>query len=104
MEGHERAPAILGALARVARARPSSRLDRRAMAAGVPEDAGRARSCCSQPSEEKLSATTDAPVALVAQYVLPGDVLVRTDVTGQAEHALAENVAHHLGRAALDGV
>ena len=34
----------------------------------------------------------------------PGEVLVDADVAGKAEHALAEDVAHDLRRAALDGV
>ncbi len=41
---------------------------------------------------------------LVARHRAPGDVLVDPHVAGQAEHALAEDVAHHLGRAALDRV
>ena len=35
--------------------------------------------------------------------VLPGNVLVDARLAGKAEHPLAEDVAHDLGRAALDG-
>ena len=42
--------------------------------------------------------------ALVARDGAPGDVLVDADVAGQAEHPLAEDVAHDLGGAALDRV
>src|SRR5262245_147248 len=39
-----------------------------------------------------------------ARHVLPGDVLVDARLAGQPEHALAQDVAHDLGGAALDRV
>ena len=41
---------------------------------------------------------------LVAGDVHPRLVLVGAHVAGQAQHPLAEDVAHHFGRATLDGV
>src|SRR5690606_7485550 len=43
-------------------------------------------------------------IALAAGNLGPGLVLVHPDVAGEAEHALAEDVLHDLGGAALDGV
>ena len=40
----------------------------------------------------------------VARHLRPGQVLVGAHVAGQAEHPLAEDVAHDLGGAALDRV
>src|SRR5258708_3872236 len=56
----------------------------------------------------RFSALWSVPVTAgsrsAARDVLPGQLLVGADVARQAEHPLAEDVAHHLGRASLDGV
>src|SRR5688500_3190493 len=41
---------------------------------------------------------------LRARHLDPGELLVDADVAGEAEHPLAEDVAHDLGGAALDRV
>ena len=42
--------------------------------------------------------------AVSARHLFPGDVFVDAGLAGEAEDALAEDVAHDLGRAALDRV
>ena len=53
---------------------------------------------------EGLAVRPDRRRASVARHLRPGQPLVGPHVAGEAEHPLAQDVAHDLGRAALDGV
>src|ERR1700733_11579603 len=46
--------------------------------------------------------TTAAPST--ARHVLPGELLVRAHVAGKAQDPLTQDVPHHLGGPALDGI
>src|SRR5207302_2312583 len=46
----------------------------------------------------------DRRAGSATRHLRPRRVLVDADVAGKAEHTLAEDVAHDLGRAAFDGV